>query len=188
MKYDLLFERFLNPERITMPDIDVDFEDTRREEVIEYCMNKYGLKRVALIVTFGTLAAKQAIKDICRTLDIDQKKVDNLSKLLDSKLSLKQNYQKSIFVEELADLVHMAPSTFFRHFKALIGLTPMQYHKQLRLYAARKLLWQPGASVSSAAYTVGYESPSQFARDYKKIFGRTPSEEIGLQRQHSSSA
>ncbi len=101
---------------------------------------------------------------------------------------LKQNYQKSIFVEELADLVHMAPSTFFRHFKALIGLTPMQYHKQLRLYAARKLLWQPGASVSSAAYTVGYESPSQFARDYKKIFGRTPSEEIGLQRQHSSSA
>ena len=93
LKYDLLFERFLNPERITMPDIDVDFEDTRREEVIEYCMHKYGLKRVALIVTFGTLAAKQAIKDICRTLDIDQKKVDNLSKLLDSKLSLKQNYQ-----------------------------------------------------------------------------------------------
>ena len=93
LKYNLLFERFLNPERITMPDIDVDFEDTRREEVIEYCINKYGLKKVALIVTFGTLAAKQAIKDICRTLDVDQKRVDNLSKLLDSKLTLKHNYQ-----------------------------------------------------------------------------------------------
>ena len=93
LKYNLLFERFLNPERITMPDIDVDFEDTRREEVIEYCINKYGLKKVALIVTFGTLAAKQAIKDICRTLDIDQTRIDHLSKLLDSHLSLKQNYQ-----------------------------------------------------------------------------------------------
>lgn len=93
LKYDLLFERFLNPERITMPDIDVDFEDTKREEVIEYCMKKYGLKKVALIVTFGTLAAKQAIKDVCRTLDIDQTRADHLSKLLDSRLSLKQNYQ-----------------------------------------------------------------------------------------------
>lgn len=93
LKYNLLFERFLNPERITMPDIDVDFEDTKREEVIEYCMQKYGLKKVALIVTFGTLAAKQAIKDVCRTLNIDQNRVDHLSKLLDSKLSLKQNYQ-----------------------------------------------------------------------------------------------
>ena len=93
LKYNLLFERFLNPERITMPDIDVDFEDTRREEVIHYCMHKYGLKKVALIVTFGTLAAKQAIKDVSRTLDINQTSVDHLSKLLDSNLSLKQNYQ-----------------------------------------------------------------------------------------------
>ena len=93
LKYNLLFERFLNPERITMPDIDVDFEDTRREEVIEYCMQKYGLKKVALIVTFGTLAAKQAIKDVCRTINIEQDRVDHLSKLLDSRLTLKQNYQ-----------------------------------------------------------------------------------------------
>ena len=73
LKYNLLFERFLNPERITMPDIDVDFEDTKREEVIRYCLNKYGKKKVALIVTFGTLAAKQAVKDVCRSLDINQK-------------------------------------------------------------------------------------------------------------------
>lgn len=93
LKYNLLFERFLNPERITMPDIDVDFEDTKREEVIRYCLNKYGKKKVALIVTFGTLAAKQAVKDVCRSLDINQKTADSFSKLLDSKLTLKQNYQ-----------------------------------------------------------------------------------------------
>ena len=93
LKYNLLFERFLNPERITMPDIDVDFEDTKREEVIKYCIDKYGEKKVALIVTFGTLAAKQAIKDVARTLDIDLQKTDNFTKLIDSRLSLKENYQ-----------------------------------------------------------------------------------------------
>ncbi len=93
LKYNLLFERFLNPERITMPDIDVDFEDTKREKVIDYCIHKYGGKKVALIVTFGTLATKQAIKDVCRILDIPQATVDNLSKLLDSKLTIRQNYQ-----------------------------------------------------------------------------------------------
>ena len=95
LKYNLLFERFLNPERITMPDIDVDFEDTKREEVIKYCIDKYGEKKVALIVTFGTLAPKQAIKDVARTLDIDLQKTDNFTKLIDSKLSLKENYQFS---------------------------------------------------------------------------------------------
>ena len=95
LKYNLLFERFLNPERITMPDIDVDFEDTKREEVIKYCIDKYGEKEVALIVTFGTLAAKQAIKDVARTLDIDLQKTDNFTKLIDSRLSLKENYQFS---------------------------------------------------------------------------------------------
>ena len=95
LKYNLLFERFLNPERITMPDIDVDFEDTKREEVIKYCIDKYGEKKVALIVTFGTLAAKQAIKDVARTLDINLQKTDNFTKLIDSRLSLKENYQFS---------------------------------------------------------------------------------------------
>ena len=95
LKYNLLFERFLNPERITMPDIDVDFEDTKREEVIKYCIDKYGEKKVALIVTFGTLAAKQAIKDVARILDIDLQKTDNFTKLIDSRLSLKENYQFS---------------------------------------------------------------------------------------------
>ena len=92
LKYDLLFERFLNKDRVTMPDIDVDFEDTRREEVMKYCIKKYGIKKVALIITFGTLASKQAIRDVSKVLDISLSKVDILSKMLDSRKNLKDNY------------------------------------------------------------------------------------------------
>ena len=74
-----------------MPDIDVDFEDTKREQVINYCISKYGSKKVALIVTFGTLAAKQAIKDVSRALNTSPNKADSLTKLLDPNLTLKQN-------------------------------------------------------------------------------------------------
>ena len=91
LKYNLLFERFLNPERITMPDIDVDFEDERREEVIDYCIKKYGSKKVALISTFGTLASKQAIRDIGKIMQINDKKIDALCKMLNPKKILKEN-------------------------------------------------------------------------------------------------
>ncbi len=93
LKYNLLFERFLNSERITMPDIDIDFEDTKREKVIKYCVEKYGNKKVALIVTFAAFASRQAIRDISKTVGANQKKTDELSKLINSKLNLKQNYQ-----------------------------------------------------------------------------------------------
>lgn len=91
LKYNLLFERFLNPERITMPDIDVDFEALRRDEVVNYCIQKYGLKKVAPIITFGTLGAKQAIRDVSRVMDINLKQVDVLCKKINSRLSLKEN-------------------------------------------------------------------------------------------------
>lgn len=96
LKYDLFFERFLNPERVTMPDIDIDFEDERREEVINYCKEKYGEDKIALIITFGTLAAKQAIRDVSKVLDIDQKQIDHLSKMINPKLSLRKNYNIQI--------------------------------------------------------------------------------------------
>ena len=95
VKYNLLFERFLNPERISMPDIDIDFEYNRREEVINYCINKYGIKRVAPIITFGTLGSKQVIRDVARTMDVDLKIVDYISKMLNSKLSLLENYNQN---------------------------------------------------------------------------------------------
>ena len=82
LEYGLLFERFLNPERKTMPDIDTDFPDDKREEVISYVKKKYGEKRVSGIVTFGTLAAKQVIRDVSRVLNVPTYKVDSLCKLI----------------------------------------------------------------------------------------------------------
>ena len=82
LEYDLLFERFLNPERKTMPDIDTDFPDNKRDEVINYVVEKYGKRRVCGIVTFGTLGAKQAIRDVSRVLNIPTYKVDSLCKFI----------------------------------------------------------------------------------------------------------
>ena len=103
IKYNLLFERFLNPERISMPDIDIDFEHEKREEVIKYCINKYGSKKVAPIITFGTLGAKQAIRDVAKAMDIELGLVDNLCKLIDSKKNLKENYNDNNKIKELLE-------------------------------------------------------------------------------------
>ena len=111
IKYNLLFERFLNPERVTMPDIDVDFEATRRDEVVKYCINKYGDKKVAPIITFGTMASKQAVRDVSRVMDINLKDVDMISKKMDSRLSLKENLVKVreyLYSDELKEMYKVA--------------------------------------------------------------------------------
>lgn len=82
LKYDLLFERFLNPDRISMPDIDIDIQDTRRDEVIQYCSDKYGEARVANIVTFGKMAARAAVRDVARVLQVPYAESDRLAKLI----------------------------------------------------------------------------------------------------------
>ena len=82
MEFDLLFERFLNPDRISMPDIDIDIQDTRRDEVITYCTEKYGQSRVANITTFGTMASRQAYKDVARVLEVPYAEADRISKLI----------------------------------------------------------------------------------------------------------
>ncbi|MBV8864948.1 MAG: DNA polymerase III subunit alpha [Acidobacteriaceae bacterium] len=89
LEYGLLFERFLNPERISMPDIDIDFCTNRRGEVIQYVTEKYGREQVAQIITFGTLAAKAAIKDVGRVLDMGFAEVDRISKLVPKQLNIK---------------------------------------------------------------------------------------------------
>ena len=88
LEYDLLFERFLNPERISMPDIDIDFCMRRRGEVIDYVRQKYGEKNVAQIITFGTMAAKAALKDVGRALDMPYGEVDRLAKLIPNQLNI----------------------------------------------------------------------------------------------------
>ena len=88
LQYDLIFERFLNPERISLPDIDIDFCMRRRGEVIEYVTQKYGRENVAQIITFGTMAAKAAIKDVGRAMDIPYGEVDRLAKLVPNELKI----------------------------------------------------------------------------------------------------
>lgn len=82
LKYDLLFERFLNPDRISMPDVDIDIQDTRRDEVIQYCVEKYGSERVANIATFGKMAARAAVRDVARVLEVPYGEADRLAKLI----------------------------------------------------------------------------------------------------------
>ena len=82
LDYDLLFERFLNPDRISMPDIDTDIQDTRRDEVIEYCTEKYGKGRVSNIVTFGKMMAKNAVRDVARVLEVPYAEADRIAKLV----------------------------------------------------------------------------------------------------------
>ncbi len=86
IKYDLLFERFLNPERISMPDIDIDFDDEGRQKVIDYVVQKYGRNQVAQIVTYGTMGAKLAIRDVARVMDIPLDEVNSITKMFPSHL------------------------------------------------------------------------------------------------------
>ena len=88
IKYDLLFERFLNPERVSMPDIDVDFCYERRQEVIDYVVKKYGKEQVVQIVTFGTLAAKGVIRDVGRVLDLPYSLCDSIAKMVPNDLNM----------------------------------------------------------------------------------------------------
>ncbi len=103
LKYGLLFERFLNPDRISMPDIDIDIQDTRRDEVIEYCANKYGEDRVANICTFGTMAARAAVRDVARVLEVPYGEADRLAKTIPAPIQGRHVPLKKSVVED-ADL------------------------------------------------------------------------------------
>lgn len=99
IRYGLIFERFLNPERVTMPDIDCDFPDDRRDEVIKYCLQKYGKNHVGHIVTYGTLKAKQALRDVGRVLNYPLSEIDLLCKMIpnDPKMTLAKAYDIEAF-------------------------------------------------------------------------------------------
>jgi AraC-like DNA-binding protein len=91
---------------------------------------------------------------------------------------LHDDVARPIRIEQLADTARMSPSSFYQHFKLLTSLTPIQYQKQLRLLAARRLMVEDGANVTGAAYRVGYESVSQFSREYARMFGTPPKRDI----------
>ena len=117
IRYGLIFERFLNPDRITMPDIDLDFQDDKRAEMMEYCANKYGYDHVAQIITFGTLGARAAIRDVGRVMDVPLSEVDRIAKMvpnvsgrpmtirdaLEQVSSLKEVYESADYLHGLID-------------------------------------------------------------------------------------
>jgi DNA polymerase-3 subunit alpha len=130
LKYDLLFERFLNPDRISMPDVDIDIQDTRRDEVIQYCVRKYGTDRVANIVTFGTMAARNAVRDVARVLQVPYAEADRLAKMipppvqgkhiplkksLEADQDLKHEYETNPTSKEVFDLAIRLEGTIRSH-------------------------------------------------------------------------
>ncbi len=116
LKYNLLFERFLNPDRISMPDFDVDFSDERRQEVIDYVAKKYGQDHVSQIITFGTLSAKSVIRDVGRVLDVPYSEVDKIAKMipfeihmtidkaLEENRELKEQYENDETTKRIIDI------------------------------------------------------------------------------------
>ena len=130
LKYDLLFERFLNPDRISMPDIDTDIQDTRRDEVIEYCTRKYGDGRVSNIVTFGKMMAKNAVRDVTRVLGLPYSEGDRLAKMVPDPVQghhvhltdaikdvpeLKQEYETNPTSKEVLDYAARLEGTIRNH-------------------------------------------------------------------------
>ena len=95
---------------------------------------------------------------------------------------LRDNYTRPLRLEELAEFVHMGTSTLHHHFKALTAMSPLQYQKQLRLVAARERMLSQGLDAASAAFEVGYESASQFSREYKRFFGQPPMSDVKANR------
>ena len=155
LKYDLLFERFLNPDRISMPDIDIDIQDTRRDEVIKYCADKYGSDRVANIVTFGKMAARAAVRDVARVLQVPYGDADRLAKMIPPPVQgrhiplkvstekdpdLKKEYETNATAKRVFDLAIRLEGTIRSHgvHAAGVVITPEELVKYVPLEMAQK--------------------------------------------------
>jgi len=168
IKYNLLFERFLNPERISMPDFDIDFCYEKRQKVIDYVVAKYGSDHVAQIITFGTMAAKGAIRDVGRALGMPYQSVDTVAKMIPTELNI--TLEKALLISnDLKDIYNSDPK-----YKELIDM-------------ARKLEGMPRHSSTHAAGVVITREPASFYVPLQKNdeaivtqFTMTTLEELGL--------
>ncbi|HET8709208.1 MAG TPA: DNA polymerase III subunit alpha [Candidatus Saccharimonadales bacterium] len=155
LKYDLLFERFLNPDRISMPDVDVDIQDTRRDEVIQYCADKYGQDRVSNIVTFGRMFARNAVRDVSRVMQVPYAEADRLAKLIPQPVQgrhiplatsikddpdLKREYETNEISKEVIDQAMILEGTVRSHGVHACGvvIAPDDLVKYLPLEMAQK--------------------------------------------------
>ncbi|RRS31207.1 MAG: DNA polymerase III subunit alpha [Epsilonproteobacteria bacterium (ex Lamellibrachia satsuma)] len=143
MPYGLLFERFLNPERISMPDIDMDFCQARRQEILDYVVEKYGRVNVAQIITFGKLLAKGVIRDVARVLDMPYSKADAMAKLIPDELGidLKGSYEKEPKIKELLESDPQAKRTW-EYALALEGLNRNAGTHAAGVVISNEPLWQ----------------------------------------------
>ncbi|GIT99407.1 DNA polymerase III subunit alpha [Sulfurovum sp. TSL1] len=143
MPYGLLFERFLNPERISMPDIDMDFCQARRQEILDYVVEKYGRVNVAQIITFGKLLAKGVIRDVARVLDMPYSKADAMAKLIPDELGidLKNSYEKEPKIKELLESDPQAKRTW-EYALALEGLNRNAGTHAAGVVISNEPLWQ----------------------------------------------
>ncbi|GAY73063.1 DNA polymerase III subunit alpha [Lentilactobacillus kosonis] len=177
IKYDLLFERFLNPERMQMPDIDLDIPDTRRDEVIQYVGNKYGHERVGQIITFGTLAAKQAIRDVGRTFGLSVTQQNQWSQAIPNALhiSLKDAQVNS---QRLQNLISDSTinAELFRVASQLEGL-PRHYSTH-----AAGVVLSDDPLVNHVPLQNGNEGllMSQYPKEYVEISGLLKMDFLGL--------
>lgn len=155
LKYGLLFERFLNPDRISMPDIDVDIQDNRRDEVIQYCSDKYGADRVSNIVTFGKMAARAAVRDVARVLQVPYAEADKLAKMIPAPIQgrhiplkvsiekdqdLKKEYETNQTAKKVIDLASRLEGTIRSHGVHACGvvIAPGELVKYIPLEMAQK--------------------------------------------------
>lgn len=165
LKYNLLFERFLNPDRISMPDFDIDIQDSRRDEVINYCVEKYGKDRVANIVTFGRMAARNAVRDVARVLQVPYAEADRMAKMipppvqgrhiplaksLKEDTELRREYKENQTAKKVFDLAVQLEGTIRSHgvHAAGVVIAPQEIVKYTPLEMAQK-------GVVSTQYSMG---------------------------------
>lgn len=174
IKYDLLFERFLNPERVTMPDIDIDFDSEKRSVVTDYVMNKYGEKRAIGIITFNTLGAKQVIRDVGRVLNISLPIIDEISKSITEK-TLKQSYEAGGKFHRIIN----SNEEYIRLYRASLKLEGLPRH--ISVHAAGVVM----SNTPIDEVIPLYKSPlgiyvSAFSKDYLEPLGLLKMDFLGL--------
>ena len=174
IKYDLLFERFLNPERVTMPDIDIDFDSEKRGLVTDYVMNKYGEKRAIGIITFNTLGAKQVIRDVGRVLNISLPIIDEIAKAITTK-NLKDSY---VVGSKFHRLINSNPD-YIKLYNASIKLEGLPRH--ISVHAAGVVM----SNIDIDEVIPLYKNPlgmyvSAFSKDYLEPLGLLKMDFLGL--------
>ncbi len=176
IKYDLIFERFLNPERVTMPDIDIDFEHTKRQQVIDYVIQKYGRKKIANIATFGTFGVKAGIRDVARVLNVDLKLVGKVTglissrpdttmeKALSSSAELRNLYLHDNKVKKIIDIA-----------KAICGMP-----RHVSTHAAGVVITEDDVANLTPVYVQGETVLTQFNMTYIEQLGFLKMDFLGL--------